>query len=139
MTYFKTKILFTLLGGAIIFSNLNLWTNNLKYIKKRFEFLMPLLFLNLCKFDFKNAEAHTHLTVSCFMFPAKRTVYRFGDLDGEEFVYKEPMLTKLAEIANRLESFYGKHYTSRLSHFVSNWQRLPTDWRVSTVNIIIVG
>ena len=139
MTYFKTKILFTLLGGAIIFSNLNLWTNNLKYIKKRFEFLMPLLFLNLCKFDFKNAEAHIHLTVSCFMFPAKRTVYRFGDLDGEEFVYKEPMLTKLAEIANRLESFYGKHYTSRLSHFVSNWQRLPTDWRVSTVNIIIVG
>ena len=100
---------------------------------------MPLLFLNLCKFDFKNAEAHIHLTVSCFMFPAKRTVYRFGDLDGEEFVYKEPMLTKLAEIANRLESFYGKHYTSRLSHFVSYWQRLPTDWRVSTVNIIIVG
>ena len=100
---------------------------------------MPLLFLNLCKFDLKNAEAHIHLTVSCFMFPAKRTVYRFGDLDGEEFVYKEPMLTKLAEIANRLESFYGKHYTSRLSHFVSNWQRLPTDWRVSTVNIIIVG
>ena len=128
MTYFKTKILFTLLGGAIIFSNLNLWTNNLKYIKKRFEFLMPLLFLNLCKFDLKNAEAHIHLTVSCFMFPAKRTVYRFGDLDGEEFVYKEPMLTKLAEIANRLESFFVKHYNSRLSHFVLNWQRLPTDW-----------
>jgi hypothetical protein len=35
------------------------------------------------------------------------SVCRFGDLDGEEFVYKEPMLTKLAEIANRLESFYG--------------------------------
>jgi hypothetical protein len=34
-------------------------------------------------------------------------LHRFGDLDGEEFVYKEPMLTKLAEIANRLESFYG--------------------------------
>ena len=31
---------------------------------------------------------------------------KFGDLDGEEFVYKEPYLTKLAEIASRLESFY---------------------------------
>jgi len=35
---------------------------------------------------------------------------RFGDLDGEEFVYKEPMLTKLPEIACRLESFYGNKY-----------------------------
>ena len=26
---------------------------------------------------------------------------RFGDLDGEEFVYKEPMLTKLPEIKCR--------------------------------------
>lgn len=36
--------------------------------------------------------------------------HRFGDLDGEEFVYKEPMLTKLPEIACRLESFYGHKY-----------------------------
>jgi len=35
---------------------------------------------------------------------------RFGDLDGEEFVYKEPMLTKLPEIAQRLENFYGHKY-----------------------------
>ena len=28
---------------------------------------------------------------------------RFGDLDGEEFVYKEPAITKLAEISHRLE------------------------------------
>ena len=35
---------------------------------------------------------------------------RFDDLDGEEFVYKEPMLTKLPEIACRLESFYGNKY-----------------------------
>merc|ERR1712059_40399 len=35
---------------------------------------------------------------------------RFGDLDGEEFVYKEPMLTKLPEIACRLESFYATKY-----------------------------
>ena len=35
---------------------------------------------------------------------------RFGDLDGEEFVYKEPMLTKLPEIACRLENFYSNKY-----------------------------
>lgn len=28
---------------------------------------------------------------------------KFGDLDGEEFIYKEPTLTKLPEIFNRLE------------------------------------
>jgi len=35
---------------------------------------------------------------------------KFGDLDGEEFVYKEPNLTKLAEIASRLESFYANQF-----------------------------
>ena len=35
---------------------------------------------------------------------------RFGDLDGEEFVYKEPALTKLPEIACRLETFYGNKF-----------------------------
>lgn len=28
---------------------------------------------------------------------------KFGDLEGEEFVYKEPTLTKLPEISHRLE------------------------------------
>lgn len=28
---------------------------------------------------------------------------RFGDLDEQEFVYKEPSITKLAEISYRLE------------------------------------
>jgi hypothetical protein len=32
---------------------------------------------------------------------------KFGDLDGEEFIYKEPTLTKLPEISHRLEVFYG--------------------------------
>lgn len=31
---------------------------------------------------------------------------RFGDLDGEEYVYKEPAITKLPEISHRLENFY---------------------------------
>ncbi|KAM6169649.1 dedicator of cytokinesis protein 8 isoform 2-T2 [Rhynchocyon petersi] len=33
---------------------------------------------------------------------------KFGDLDEQEFVYKEPAITKLAEIAHRLEGFYGQ-------------------------------
>ena len=28
---------------------------------------------------------------------------KFGDLNGQEFVYKEPAITKLPEIAHRLE------------------------------------
>lgn len=35
---------------------------------------------------------------------------KFGDLDGEEFIYKEPTLTKLPEIFNRLENFYGERF-----------------------------
>jgi len=31
--------------------------------------------------------------------------HKFGDLDGEEFVYKEPSITKLPEISHRLEVF----------------------------------
>ena len=28
---------------------------------------------------------------------------KFEDVDGEEFIYKEPAITKLAEISHRLE------------------------------------
>ena len=35
---------------------------------------------------------------------------KFGDLDGEEFIYKEPTLTKLPEISHRLESFYSERF-----------------------------
>uniref|UniRef100_A0A8C7W0X4 Dedicator of cytokinesis 7 n=1 Tax=Oncorhynchus mykiss TaxID=8022 RepID=A0A8C7W0X4_ONCMY len=35
---------------------------------------------------------------------------KFGDLDEQEFVYKEPAITKLAEISHRLEGFYGERY-----------------------------
>ncbi|KYO40322.1 hypothetical protein Y1Q_0009001 [Alligator mississippiensis] len=35
---------------------------------------------------------------------------RFGDLDEQEFVYKEPSLTKLPEIAHRLEEFYAQRF-----------------------------
>ena len=35
----------------------------------------------------------------------------FEELDGEEFVYKEPGITKLSEIANRIESFYNEKFS----------------------------
>ncbi|KAL1514145.1 hypothetical protein ABEB36_003452 [Hypothenemus hampei] len=35
---------------------------------------------------------------------------KFGDLDKEEFVYKEPTLTKLPEIFSRLENFYAERF-----------------------------
>ncbi|CAM1319326.1 DOCK6 (predicted) [Pycnogonum litorale] len=35
---------------------------------------------------------------------------KFGDLDGEEFIYKEPTLTKLPEISHRLENFYAERF-----------------------------
>lgn len=52
--------------------------------------------------------------------------HKFGDLDGEEFVYKEPPITKLPEVAHRLEvgrvtitgwkdSVTGKENTSPLA------------------------
>ncbi|XP_077992756.1 dedicator of cytokinesis protein 7-like isoform X2 [Glandiceps talaboti] len=34
----------------------------------------------------------------------------FGDIDGQEYVYKEPSITKLPEIAHRLESFYNERF-----------------------------
>lgn len=35
---------------------------------------------------------------------------RFGDLDGVEFIYKEPAITKLSEISHRLDSFYTDRF-----------------------------
>jgi hypothetical protein len=35
---------------------------------------------------------------------------QFEDLNGEEYIYKEPGITKLAEIAHRLENFYTRKF-----------------------------
>ena len=40
---------------------------------------------------------------------------KFGDLDEQEFVYKEPAITKLAEISHRLEVNKCHHAGSRFS------------------------
>ena len=36
--------------------------------------------------------------------------FRFGDLENEEYIYKEKILCKLPEIAHRLEHFYCDKY-----------------------------
>jgi len=36
--------------------------------------------------------------------------HSFNELNGEEFVYKEPGITKLAEIAHRLENYYTEKF-----------------------------
>ncbi|XP_015776632.1 PREDICTED: dedicator of cytokinesis protein 7-like [Acropora digitifera] len=35
---------------------------------------------------------------------------KFGDLDGEEYIYKEPAITKLPEVSHRLQAFYGAKF-----------------------------
>ncbi|XP_068675223.1 dedicator of cytokinesis protein 7-like [Montipora foliosa] len=35
---------------------------------------------------------------------------KFGDLDGEEYIYKEPAITKLPEVSHRLQAFYGQKF-----------------------------
>ena len=35
---------------------------------------------------------------------------RFGDLDGEEYIYKEKALAKLPEISHRIENFYSEKF-----------------------------
>ena len=59
------------------------------------------------------AQYYSVMSVVCCLQEGKRmlgTYFRvgfygskFGDLDGEEYVYKEPGITKLPEIAHRLQ------------------------------------
>ncbi|VDN25837.1 unnamed protein product [Gongylonema pulchrum] len=56
---------------------------------------------------------------------------RFADLDGVEFIYKEPAITKLSEISHRLDSFYtdrfGKGVVEVIKDsnvpYLENWER----------------
>lgn len=59
---------------------------------------------------FLKIEQHEGKRVFATYFRVGFYGQRFGDLDHQEFVYKEPFLTKLPEIAHRLESFYGGRF-----------------------------
>ncbi|MGH0129310.1 UNVERIFIED_CONTAM: hypothetical protein FKN15_001940 [Acipenser sinensis] len=45
---------------------------------------------------------------------------KFGDLDEQEFVYKEPSITKLAEISHRLEEFYAERFGDEMVEIVKD-------------------
>uniref|UniRef100_A0A7N6FKZ0 Dedicator of cytokinesis 6 n=1 Tax=Anabas testudineus TaxID=64144 RepID=A0A7N6FKZ0_ANATE len=45
---------------------------------------------------------------------------RFGDLDEQEFVYKEPSITKLAEISHRLEEFYSERFGDEVVEIIKD-------------------
>ncbi|XP_052102074.1 dedicator of cytokinesis protein 7-like [Mytilus californianus] len=53
--------------------------------------------------------------------------HKFGDLDGEEFIYKEPAITKLPEISHRLESFYGDRFGEEFIHIVKDSNTVERD------------
>ncbi len=57
--------------------------------------LAGLIFIFLCSQDGKRMFG-TYFRVGFYGS-------KFGDLDEQEFVYKEPAITKLAEISHRLE------------------------------------
>ncbi|RNA40850.1 dedicator of cytokinesis 7 [Brachionus plicatilis] len=44
----------------------------------------------------------------------------FAELNGQEFVYKEPAITKLAEIAHRLEAFYAAKWGASSVHILKD-------------------
>ena len=44
----------------------------------------------------------------------------FGDLDGEEYIYKEKVLAKLPEIAHRFEHFYCDKYGKENVSIIKN-------------------
>ncbi|KAJ6657704.1 hypothetical protein lerEdw1_002205 [Lerista edwardsae] len=45
---------------------------------------------------------------------------KFGDLDEQEFVYKEPSITKLAEISHRLEEFYAERFGDEIVEIIKD-------------------
>ncbi|XP_075683845.1 dedicator of cytokinesis protein 8 isoform X2 [Rhinoderma darwinii] len=45
---------------------------------------------------------------------------RFGDLEEQEFIYKEPKITVLAEIAHRLEGFYGNCFGQHMVEVIKD-------------------
>ena len=62
-----------------------------------------------------NYKSNLKSTTYCIRIIWNNFIYiyfscRFGDLDNEEYIYKEKVLAKLPEIAHRLEHFYCDKY-----------------------------
>ncbi|XP_048582972.1 dedicator of cytokinesis protein 7-like [Nematostella vectensis] len=52
---------------------------------------------------------------------------KFGDLDGEEYVYKEPAITKLPEISHRLQAFYGDKFGEEFVEVIKDSNAVDRD------------
>lgn len=52
---------------------------------------------------------------------------KFGDLDQQEFIYKEPTLTKLPEIFSRLQNFYADRFGPDSVHIIKDSNNFDTN------------
>nr|CAB3239426.1 dedicator of cytokinesis protein 7 [Phallusia mammillata] len=52
---------------------------------------------------------------------------KFGDLNGEEFIYKEPAITKLPEISHRLEAFYSQCFGAENIEMIKDSSTIDPD------------
>ncbi|XP_017855271.1 dedicator of cytokinesis protein 7 [Drosophila busckii] len=52
---------------------------------------------------------------------------KFGDLDQQEYIYKEPTLTKLPEIFSRLQSFYADRFGPDSVHIIKDSNNFDTN------------
>ena len=116
--YFTETGLIGLIEQAAVFL---MHSQNYEVVNQLYKILIPIYEAH--KDIKKLAQVHSKLH-DCFnkilLNSSRRlfgTYFRVGfygecfeDLNGEEFIYKEPGITKLAEIAHRLENFYSRKY-----------------------------
>lgn len=116
--YFSESGLIGLIEQAIVFL---MHSQHYEVVNQLYKILIPIYEAHR---DYKKlSQVHNRL-FDCFnkiMLQGNKrlfgTYFRVGfygrlfeELDGEEFVYKEPGITKLSEIAHRLEIFYCKKF-----------------------------
>ncbi|KAJ7372911.1 Dedicator of cytokinesis protein 6 [Desmophyllum pertusum] len=52
---------------------------------------------------------------------------KYGDLDGEEYIYKEPAITKLPEVSHRLQAFYGEKFGEKFVEVIKDSNAVEQD------------
>lgn len=86
-----------------------------------YKVLMPVYENNRDFHKLASLHNHLHEAFSCVIKMDGKRIFgtyfrvgfygeRFADLDEQEFIYKEPAITKLPEISHRLEYFYSSKF-----------------------------
>ncbi len=116
--YFTETGLIGLIEQAAVFL---MHSQNYEVVNQLYKILIPIYEAHR---DIKKlAQVHSKLH-DCFnkiLLSSSRRLFgtyfrvgfygeQFEDLNGEEYIYKEPGITKLAEIAHRLENFYTRKF-----------------------------